>query len=175
MAAKILLNLLAVLILGIIQVSFLTTWPPPINALNLILSLVIFLGVIVDYRRSLVLAFAGGLFLDLFSFNTFGLVTLAMILVAITVNFLFNEIFTNRSLYSLLILGSTGILIYNILITVGNFFAHFFGFGLAVSLDWIYFSGLAWQLFLNVLILTIIFFIFHFSTGRLKANFLLSR
>ena len=34
---RFLLNLLVILTLGIIQVSFLSTWPAPINSLNIIL------------------------------------------------------------------------------------------------------------------------------------------
>ncbi|OGY46513.1 MAG: rod shape-determining protein MreD [Candidatus Buchananbacteria bacterium RIFCSPLOWO2_01_FULL_46_12] len=173
MILRIFLNLLAIFFLALIQISFLPTWPLPVRLLNLVLSVVIFLVVIVDYKKGLILAFGGGLFLDLFSFASFGLKTLTLIATAVAVNLLFNNFFTNRSIYSLVILAGFGSGFYTILNLAGNFLLRFFDLGSAVHFDAVYWSNFSWQLFFNVLIIAVIFFIFHFSTGRLKANFIL--
>jgi len=64
---KIIINFIAIITLGMIQVSFLTTWPKPVSNLNLILSLVIFLILISRYQQGLWWALGGGLFLEIFS------------------------------------------------------------------------------------------------------------
>ena len=53
MILRIFLNLLAIFFLALIQISFLPTWPLPVRLLNLVLGLVIFLVVIVDYKKGL--------------------------------------------------------------------------------------------------------------------------
>ena len=64
---SILINIFSIIALGIIQVSFLTTWPKPVSSLNIILSLVIFFAVILNYKKGLWYAFGVGLFIELFS------------------------------------------------------------------------------------------------------------
>ncbi|MFA6254521.1 MAG: hypothetical protein WC675_00620 [Patescibacteria group bacterium] len=166
---KILVNLFSLVILGIIQVSFLTTWLPPISNLNLILSLVIFLTVIINYQKGLWWALGGGLFLELYSGLNFGVTTLSLILVVVEINFLFNNFFTNRSLYSLMILGFLGSLTYNLLVLIFSLVASAFGvFSLGINF-WLYFF---WPPILNLVILAIIFFSYYISTVRLKNIFL---
>lgn len=176
---NILINLLSIIILGIIQVSFLTTWPFPISSLNLILSLVIFLTVIVNYQRGLWWALGGGLLLELYSSSIFGLITLSLVLTVIGINFLFNNFFTNRSLYSLLILGFIGTIGYSLIVSGfkslfliflpramsrGGFDINFLGIN--------FWPNFFWQPLLNLIILAIIFFTYYISTGRLKNIFL---
>jgi len=173
MAINFISNLVAVLVLGIIQVSFLTTWPFPVNSLNLILSAVIFVTVIFNYQRGLWWAFGGGIFWEIYSGMPFGVSSLTLIFTVVIINFLFNNFFTNRSLYSLLILGSLGTVLYNLIIflvsiiflslNLGNYFA-----------ELSFWPNFFWQPILNLIILTIIFFAFHHSTSKLRNIFLAS-
>lgn len=171
MAINFLSNLAIILILEIVQVSFLTTWPFPINSLNLILSAIIFVTVIFNYQRGLWWAFGGGVIWELYSGMPFGISSLTFIIVAVIINFLFNNFFTNRSLYSLLILGYLGTVVYSLIVflvsfvfltlNLGNYFA-----------ELRFWPNFFWQPLLNLLILTIIFFAFHNSTSRLRNIFL---
>jgi len=167
------INLISIIILGIIQVSFLAAWVPPVSSLNLILSLVIFLSVIMNYQKGLWWALGGGLFLELYAGSLFGFTTLSLILVVIGVNFLFNNFFTNRSLYSLLILGFIGTAAYNLIILFFNLLLIAFGL-LESSLEFSFWFQFFWQPIFNLLILFIIFFAYYISTGRLKNMFLSS-
>lgn len=170
---KILLNFLIVVILGIIQVSFLTTWPIPIRSLNLILSLVIFLTIVVNYQKGLWWALAGGLFLELYANGIFGVLTLSLILTLVVINFLFNNFFTNRSFYSLLILGFFGTVVYHLISLGFQSLAIIFGFNITdFSFD--FWSLFFWQPILNLIILTVVFFTYYSFTGRLKNIFLFS-
>ncbi|MAF13322.1 MAG: hypothetical protein CMI53_00310 [Parcubacteria group bacterium] len=168
---SILLNILLIIILGIIQISFLTTWLFPVNGLNLILSLVIFVTVILSYQRGLWWGLGGGIFLELYSNLAFGVVTVSLMLTVILLNLLFNNFFTNRSFYSLLILGFIGTISYNFLIVLLNLLTIIIGFD-AISINFNFWTYFFWQPFLNLIILTIIFFTYHISTGRLRNIFL---
>jgi cell shape-determining protein MreD len=165
---KVITDMAIILIFSIVQVSFLTTWPVPISSLNLFLSLVIFIAVIINYHRSLLWAFVGGLFLELYSSLNFGITSLSLILTAILINFLFSNFFTNRSFYSLIILGFIGSVFYSLVII---FLGVAFGSNISLT-DFSFTFQFVWQPFLNVLILGIIFLTYHFSTGRLKHIFI---
>ena len=159
------------IILGIVQVSFLTTWSRPVNSLNLILSLIIFLVAINRYRQGLWWAFGAGCFLELYSFDFSGLTTLALIITVVIVNFLFNNFFTNYSFYSLTISGLMGTLIYNLLIFLVD--ELFILLGIAtqgIVSAALFFQNLIWQTVLNLMILYLIFFIFHFLIGKFKMD-----
>ena len=164
---KIIVNVILVITLGIIQVSFLTTWPRPISSLNLILSLVTFLTVLVSYRQALIWAFVAGLFFELYTSLPFGVISLSLMFSVILINFLFSNFFTNRSFYSLILLGFVASIIYSLFV----FLFSLVGVVIFENLylfDFDFSSTFFWQPILNVLILMIIFFTFNFSTGKLK-------
>ena len=165
------IQIISLIILIVVQVSFLTTWPWPVNSLNLILSLAIFLTVIINYSKGLYFVVGAGLLLELYSSLPFGTTTLSLLITVIAVNLLFSNFFTNRSFYSLIILGLIGTYIYNLLILSLNFL------GLIVGLSNSFLSlnfgtRFFWQPLFNLLILGIIFFSYNISTGRLKNIFL---
>lgn len=164
---KILTNIIILIALGITQVSFLSTWLFPVDSLNLILSLIIFVTVIISYEKGLWWAFGLGIFLELYSALPFGIISLSLFFVVILINFLFSHIFTNRSFYSLLILGLIGTIFYNsvmflfyLILLITDFNVSFFNFNF--WLDFI------WQPILNVIILSVVFFTCYISTNRLK-------
>jgi len=169
---SIVINFFLILILGIIQVSFLSTWPWPVSSLNLILSLIIFYAVINGYEKSLWLAFGSGLFLEVYSGLYFGVTVLSLMLTVIIINVLFNNFFTNRSYYSLMILGIIGTAAYNLIILVLCFFLNFIKLS-PISITPDFWAQFFWQSIFNLIILTIIFYAYHISTNRLRSFFLI--
>lgn len=166
-------RIIAIIIIGIIQISFLTTWPWPVNSLNLVLSLAIFLTVIVNYSRGLYFSLFAGLFLELYTSLPFGITTLSLLITVVVVNLLFNNFFTNRSLYSIMLLGVIGTFGHNLIISGFSFFSVLLGFeNYFYGFD--FWTKFIWQPFLNLIILAIIFFAYHLSTDRLKNIFLFS-
>lgn len=171
MIINFLANLFFLLGLGILQVSFLSTWPAPVSSFNLILTLAIFTAVIINYDKGLYWALGGGLFLELYTHLFFGLTTLSLILTVILINVLFSNFFTNRSFYSLMILGLIGSLTYNLSVLLFQLLLAAF----KLSAEPIFFDfkfQFVWQPFFSLVILAVIFFTFFTFTGRIKSVFL---
>lgn len=165
-------NFLTIIVLGIVQISFLVTWPRPINSINIILILIIFLTIAGYYKRGLWSAVGGGLFLELFSYKVFGLTTVSLLATVLIINFLFINFFTNYSFYSLTTLGVIGTVNFYLFILLGNFILSFLGYSnWIVFWDGNFFYYLAWQVVLNLIILYAIFFTLYFLKGRLKFSF----
>lgn len=164
------LNLFLLIFLGIVQVSFLTTWPWPVSSINLILTLVIFLTAIVNYERALFWAAGSGLFLELYSGLPFGTTTIALVSIVIIINQLFSNFFTNRSYYSLMILGFIGSLAYNLIVLFISAVMIVANLGtFAGNAD--YPALFFWQPLLNLIILTIMFYAYYLSRGGLNSIF----
>jgi rod shape-determining protein MreD len=164
----------AIILLAMFQTSFIAALPWPFNYFNFVLSVLIFITAILNFRQALWFAFFSGLILDTFSFSGFGTIAAILILVAIIINFLFRNFFTNRSLYSLVILGLIGNGIYILSLLIFNFL--FFIFGATDNLEK-FFSrenifGLGWQIVFGVLFLAILFLLFNFLSKKLKSVFL---
>jgi len=170
---KIASNAILVIFFSMVQANFLTALPWPWNFFNLILSIAIFITVILNYHRGLWFALFSGLIIDLFSFLPFGTMTCAMLATVIVTNSLFNNFFTNRSLYSLIILGFLGNVIYFVFFLFINLV--FFTFNITNNLD-IFFTaanlyGFFWQAVFNISLLTFLFLIFNFVSKKLKSVF----
>ncbi len=157
---KILGGIFLIIFFAILQTSFFPLLPYPFNYFNLILPIIFFITVILNYRDGLWFALCAGIIIDFFSFLNFGALTLSMLAAVVFINWLFSNFFTNRSFYSLIILGFLGNLIY----IAGLLFLNFVFFildtntALAHFLTLSNFFRLLWQILFNVLLLTILFF-----------------
>ncbi len=116
--SRILLIVLLGLFLSIARVSLLYFFPAPISVFDPLLVAAIILIFIFDLKTGLILAVFGGLILEFFSSLPFGLLAGSMILALFSLDFLAREVFTNRSLWALIILGFLGTLIYKIILLI---------------------------------------------------------
>ena len=167
---SILLTILFSYILTLIQVSFLTTLPVPISSLNLVFCVVLFITVMIGYEKGLIWAFCSGIFLSLYTALPYGATLLSLVISVAVTNVLYQNFFTNRSLYSLAILGFIGTLVYNFLLLIYISIFAIFGFAFSFAFYDIKLLYL-WQPLMNVIILWTIFFIFFITSGRLKNYF----
>lgn len=171
---KIFLNLFLIIILITFQVSFFPFLDYPVNNLNIILTIIIFITVILNYQLGLYWAAAVGLFIDLYSINNFGVVMTALLVTVICINALFNNFFTNRSFYSLLVLSFLGTLIYNILTLILKFPFYFLKMDIVSPIpDLLWLYNLLWQIVLNITLVSIIFLLFNSLSKKLKSVFLI--
>jgi len=157
-AGKFFFNALLIFFLVILQISFLSNWGY-LNRLNLILCLVIYLSV-KNYHLALLWAVCGGFFLELFSIQPAGIFVFSFLVISAAINFLTKKFFSQYSFFSILILGLFGIVFYNISLLAANKFFYFikiidFNFILGRN----YFIGLLWQSAINLIFISILFFI----------------
>ncbi|MGE5426192.1 MAG: hypothetical protein ACM3PZ_03895 [Bacillota bacterium] len=163
-------------ILALVQFSFVSGLPDPAQNFDLPIIAFIFAFLLMSRDRAWFLAGATGWFLDAMSFHPFGISTLALLGSAIIVYLVLENVFTNRSLYSFLLLAVIGItseaLISNALMAVfdwqgagGRFFLWSAGF-------W---EGLAWSLLLGLVAIGLLFNLLAAVSRRLQPFFLKER
>jgi cell shape-determining protein MreD len=100
----------------LLQASFFNSLPGLWGRINLPLLFVISLFIFYNFKNSLYLSLFLGLFLDLFSFYFFGIYTISFLLTLFLADFVWANFFTNRSIYSFLILGAFLSLFYNFIL-----------------------------------------------------------
>lgn len=157
-------------LLTLIQVSFLTTWPMPISSLNLVFCVILFITVMIGYEKGLIWSFFTGIFLSFYSAFPYGAILVSMVVSVIITDILYKNFFTNRSLYSLAILGFIGTISYNLILLLYISVFTIFGFSFSFAFYDIRLLYL-WQPIMNVIILWTIFFIFFTTSGRIKNYF----
>jgi len=174
MAKKILIIVLILLLL-IIQTSFISGFWGVFNNFNLIFYILIFYSVIIGFEQSLVLSFIFGILLEPFTLLNFGVTTLCLLLSLFLVNLLFHALFTNKSLYSLLVLLVIGICINNLFVFIFNNFLFLIGLsGFKITLNVEYFSAIIWQSFLGMIFLSVAFTVFKAASRKLNSVFLIT-
>ncbi len=175
--AKITVILIILLIGSIFQISFLPSLGYPIDNLNLIISIIIFITAIISYKMGIWLAFGFGLILDLYSIYPFGLLAIALILTVIGLNLFFDNFFTNRSLYSLLALGIIGTFIFNAMLAIFNLL-NFISNPVDNNINFLnitFFYNFSWQIGLNLAILALMFLSLDSINRKLRSNFILGK
>ena len=170
---KILFNTILIIGLAILQIAFISSLPHPLNYLNLIVLILVFMLVIGDLGLTLWFGVGIGLILDLYSFSPFGTHIVSLVAVIIAIYFLLNAYFTNRSLYSFLTLSALAIILYDILnYAVNSIYSIYFGNILMLDLS----SRLIYEskiIALNLAATILFFYIANYITNRLKPVFLL--
>ena len=142
----------------IFQTGFISAGPSFLNMINLVLSMLIFIGIFLGYNLSLWWAFITGLIWDISSINGFGTITFSLLLTAIIINLLFNNLFTNYSLYSLLILGAIGTAVFEAIFYSIRYVNQLFGLvDLAVSFNKYMLYDFFLQILFNVMFLTLLY------------------
>ncbi len=170
---KIFLNLILILIITILQISFFSFLDYPANNLNVVLVAIIFITVILNFRLGLYSAILAGIIFDLFSLSGFGLIILAFLVVVFSLNYLSNNFFTNRSFYSLLVLGFIGVIIYNLTSLVLKYAFYFLKFNeLKPNLDHFWFYSFFWQIIFSLVLISLIFLVFNSLSKKLKSVFI---
>jgi rod shape-determining protein MreD len=172
MIYKIGINILAVAIIFVFQVSFLNSLPYFWGRGNLPLISIIFILAAFNFRTALWWALGFGLLLDVYSFGFFGVNVLSLLLVLAVIAYLLNNFFTNRSFYSFLVLVFFANLAFNFSYDILSLFWRLFSGG---------FIGSAWEnmreIFLkelaaDLLFTSAIFLIINSFSKRLKPEFI---
>ncbi|PIY95518.1 MAG: hypothetical protein COY66_06660 [Candidatus Kerfeldbacteria bacterium CG_4_10_14_0_8_um_filter_42_10] len=159
--------LLTILILDIIQASFINLAGENVAYLNILIIFLVFLVFYLETVPMLWFAFLTGAITELFSFYPFGIVTAIVVTSAIFLSFLFKNFLTNRSLYTFLLLTAAGTIIYNLLIFISSYILYWFeDAGISIVSGNKFWIGLLWQLIINVIVALVLFLIARIITRR---------
>ena len=173
MIRKIVLQALLILLLVVVQMSFINNFNAPLKYFSLVLSTLIFIAVIFSYYTALAWGLIVGFLMDMFSILPFGIHMATIFLTILVVNLLVNRIFTNKSIYTVAILGLIGTLFCNLLLILFNLLTFYFKVtDLEVFFTKYIFISTCWQVILNLIFLTILFITLWLTSKKLKSQFL---
>lgn len=169
-----LVKIILIISTPILQLSLFSNLPY-LNHLNFILCLAILL-LFFSSNFLFYLIFIAGITLDIYSILPFPLITLTLVFSILILRFLFKNLFTNRSLYSLILLGLTGIFFYNLFLTILIYLSYLLKLiDFSPILDKLFFSNLGWQFLANSLFLAIIWTLSNLSKTKLHRTFLFEK
>ena len=138
---------------------------------NLVLAGLVVLVALADFNQALVYAVLAGVMMDVYSSLPFGIFLAVLFILAIILEILFLNFFTNRSFYSLIIMGLIAVLIYHLLFFIisGLFYltgvSEFFG-GHKIWL------ALLYQLADLTILLALVFWVLNKISKRFKPTFI---
>ncbi len=167
MALSILKNILLILFLGLYTIALKPMLPGMAREIDLIIIFLVLVGVLSTFRLSLFYALAMGLLLDLFSSYFFGLNMLALVITFWILDKIFNQLFSNRSLYSIILFVVGAEYVYHLFFLTHKvinaiFIDHDFSWQIFIVYDWL---GMALA---NSAIVVIIFLAFYYTSNRFK-------
>ncbi len=159
-------------LLVILQTSFIASLPGWWALVPLSLMVIIFVELIIDLPTAVWMAIIGGMTVEVFSPFTVGSVVVPLLISMVVMNMLFQLLFTNRSLLSLTMLGSVGLLVFHTLQWLWNQATYWLGIQ-QVQPYW------SWSMFvlewLWLLVgLSLLFVISQSASKRLRSTFLAS-
>lgn len=172
MIVKIITNIIFIVSLGVVQISLVSGLSGIAGNLNLALVFLIFILGFSGFDFTAWWTVGIGFLFEIFSFLPFGTYLFSLSLTIVIVNFLLNYSFTNRSLYSFLVLTGLATIIYELAI---NFFVLIF---VEINSFASVMAGNFWlsmleKIGLNLLFTFIIYYIIYFLSKNLKPVFLI--
>ncbi|MGI6347804.1 MAG: hypothetical protein ACOXZ1_01260 [Patescibacteria group bacterium] len=138
------------LLVVVLQFSFFNTLSFSLFRINLALFLVIWYFIFKDFNSSVLLALFLGLFLDLFSFSFFGAYIISFLLTLIIAKLAWNNLFTNRSVYSFSLMTVIFALFFNLFLYLFIFLGESSFFGLWWFNKFFWFNLLVEIFYLNL-------------------------
>lgn len=173
MYLKFLLNSILIIFLALFQISFISGLPLWFNNLNFILVVIIFILVLINFKISFWWFVGVGFLLDIYSFFPFGFYLICLLATLLFVNFLLNNFFTNRSMYSFLALTFFSTIFYVFSLNLMKFFLQIFtyqaNFSVFIREFWV---NAVFQILLNLILVVILFNLINFVSHKLKPVFL---
>ena len=162
---KFILIFLLSLIFFLLQRVFVDSWSGFWGRINIPLLLVISIFIFNSFKSSFYFALFLGIILDLFSFYPFGLYSASLLLTLLLADFVWSNFFTNRSIYSFLVLGVFLTIFYNVF----SYFIFFLFENNLSNLAWFnrfFWLNLLYELVWVFIIITALFYLLGRQKGR---------
>jgi len=172
MKKQIIFNTIFVIFIFLFQYSFLSHFKI-LYYINLPLFLFIFSLIILNEKLTLYWTAPLAFLMETYNTTIFGIILLSFISTYLLINFLFKKFFTNNSLTTLLALGITATITYNVFIFVFSFLlSHIIQTHIEYNIGSYLFTPLLWQIVLQVILLLLGFTILNKFTKKMNLNFL---
>jgi hypothetical protein len=155
------------------QISLINGLPVVFKNINLIIIALVFILGLGGFNLAFWWAIGAGFLTDIFSFMPFGINLFCLLAALFIVNFFLANFFTNRSLYSFLVLNLLYTLIFRFFLILLNYAVDYFakrGFAIHYNLN--FFVNELSALTLNFILVVIIFYMLSFLSSRFKPVFL---
>lgn len=130
---KITLLIITGLSLALMQFSFSSALPGVGQYINPGLIALVFTLFFLGAKSALYFAFVFGIFLDILSYQFFGLYTVALAVAVLAVAFVLHNLLTNKSIYSLAASIILFTFVYNLYLAISSWVLSGFNMGLAVT------------------------------------------
>jgi len=171
---RILTNIIFIIFLSIIQISFVSALPGWLNNINLIIIFLVFVLSLKGFVYGIWWAIGTGMVLEVYSFLPVGVYLFSLVFAILIANFLLVNFFTNRSLYSYLALSFSAIFSYEFILYILNYFlSYFLNYDFVLNLNKNFFADKLSLLIVNGLMTVIVFNIFNFISKNFQPVFLI--
>lgn len=166
MYLKIIANIFLICLVTLFDIAFISQMPYGISRLSLLPILILFIFLLGNIRWAAWWVIVGGFILELFNFGVYGFYFLGLFLSLIVIFILFERVMTNRSLYSVSVVGAAATFSYDLVLFFKSYLEN---------------NNNSWLLFLKFEIVTvsygiaiafILFYILNLVSRRLRPVFL---
>jgi len=162
---------LLIVLAAVIQIFLSSSHNFGLANFNLLLIILVLLVNVTSAGRVIWFLILAGAVMDVYSGLPFGIFLVSYLLTAVVLEALFINFFTNRSFYSLLILGGLGVLVYNLFFLSVSGLLYYLGASDFFT-SWGYLADVGWQLLLAMVFLTLAFFFINYLSKKFKPVFL---
>ena len=173
---KIAINATLITLLVVAQVGFISGLPGWLKYLNIVLVALMFLLVLTSFELTFAWALSAGFLLDIYSFTFFGINIIALAISLIWANFLLQNFFTDRSLYTFIVLTIMASFSYKVILYSMSFLYLYILSGKSFDIT----SAMFWlaqlkSFAVDIISVGIVFYFLIFISKTLRPGFLLKR
>ena len=170
---KILLSIIVIAFISIIQITVLGSLGNYFSSFNLLLAVLVISLFLVDFNWVIYFTIGAGLVLDIYSSLPFGIFMISIFLAISISNFLLFDFFTNRSFYSVVFVGWSTVLLFNIIFLISTGIVYLLGLSdFYINND--YWLKLVYQVINISIVLISLFFVINLFSKKFKPNFIRS-
>lgn len=174
MYKKYIFQILILLLISAMEISFISGLPLYLSNLNLPLIALVFILVLGDLPAAVLYSLGFGLILDIYSFSFFGMHIVSFTTTVLAANFLLIKFFTDRSLYTFLALTGSATIIYELIANSLDYIFCLLSNKARITIWGNFFlKAELYQLFYNLAAAFLIFYAVHYISKSFKPVFLI--
>lgn len=170
---KIILSTGLISLIALLQITLLGSFNSYFSSFNLVLATLIIMLFLIDFKWIIYFTIIAGLILDIYSSLPFGVFMMSMFVAMSVSYFLLFNFFTNRSFYSVVFLGWSAMVSFNVIFLMSTGIIYLLGLS-DFFIDRSYWLKLGYQMINITILLVILFFITNLFSRKFKPNFIRS-